>query len=122
MLGNILVIKCWFIQCKTCVEEFPKINELYDRYESHNNVVFLSLAFDKPDKLKKFLTKKEFRYPVIAEQKKFMQNEMGIVQYPTHIIIDQYGDIKKMVNSIDSLILALDSTENEEILNIEDEI
>ena len=116
LLGKIVVIKCWFIQCKVCVEEFPKINELYDRYESHENVVFLSLAFDKPEKLKKFLTRKEFRYPVIAEQKKFMKKEMGVIQYPTHIILDEYGDIKKMVNNIDSLILSLDTMVNGNIL------
>jgi len=114
-LGNILVIKCWFLQCKTCIEEFPVINDLYDRYEGHDNVIFLSLAFDKPDKLKKFLTKKEFRYPVVAEQKDFIKNEIGIIQYPAHIIIDKYGDIHKIVNNIDSLILALDILANGEM-------
>jgi len=121
LLGSTVVIKCWFIQCKTCVEEFPKINDLYDRYESNGNVVFLSLAFDKPNKLKAFLTKKEFRYPVIAEQKKFMKNEMDVIQYPTHLIIDQYGDIKKMVNNIDSLILSLDAIINGNLIPEEQE-
>ena len=74
--------------------------------------MFVSLAFDKEAELKKFLSRKEFRYPVVAEQKSFMKNDMGVIQYPTHVIINKYGDIEKMVNNIDSLILALDTLVN----------
>ena len=116
-LGNILVIECWFIQCTACIQEFPKANELYDRYEGHEDVIFLSLAFDKEEKLKKFLAKKEFRYPVVPDQKKFIQKELEVIQYPTHLIVDKYGDIKKMVNNVDSLILALDTMVNGELIN-----
>ncbi|TYP99458.1 peroxiredoxin [Tenacibaculum adriaticum] len=117
--GKILVIKCWFINCTVCVQEFPKLNELYDRYEGYDNVVFLSLAFDEADKLKNFLSKKEFRYPVVAEQKKYMTDEMEVKQYPTHLIIDEYGNIEKMVNNVDSLILALDTMMNDNALENE---
>ncbi|MDY0780311.1 TlpA disulfide reductase family protein [Tenacibaculum sp. IB213877] len=105
---KITVIKCWFINCKVCVEEFPQLNDLYDKYEGYENVIFISLAFDTPDKLKKFLAKKEFRYPVVAEQKDFMNNQIGVKQYPTHIILNQDGKIFKMVNNVDSLIFTLD--------------
>ena len=106
--GNTLVIMCWFTQCTTCVQEFPVLNNLYDRYEGHDNVIFISLAFDEVEKLKRFLSKKEFRYPVIAEQKKFIKDEIGVIQYPTHLIVDKYGNIKKMVDNVDSLTLILD--------------
>ena len=118
-IGNILVIECWYTQCTTCIEEFPKINDLYDRYEGHDDVIFLSLAFEKSAKLKKFLSKIEFRYPAVANQKEFMKNKLGIIQYPTHIIVDEYGTIVKMVNNADSLILALDTIANEGLLDSE---
>lgn len=106
--GKIMVIKCWFIHCVVCVQEFPELNELYDHYESNGDVMFLSLAFDKEDKLKKFLVKKEFRYPVIAEQKDYMTKKLGLKQYPGHIIVDKEGNIVKIVNNVKALITTLD--------------
>lgn len=105
---KIMVIKCWFINCAVCVEEFPELNELYDRYEGSDNISFISLAFDKPEKLKKFLSKKEFRFPVIAEQKKYMTKKLPIKQYPTHIIVDEEGNIIKMVSNVKALIRIVD--------------
>ena len=117
--GKLLVIECWYIQCTKCIQEFPKLNDLYDRYEAHDDVVFLSLSFDKSAKLKKFLAKKEFRYPVVADKKEFLQNKIQAKQYPTHLIIDEYGNILKMVNNVDSLILALDTIVNGNLLDDE---
>ncbi len=106
--GKILIVKCWFITCKVCVEEFPQLNQLYDKYEAYEDVVFLSLAFDEADKLRKFLTKKQFRYPVVANQKGFMKDKIQVKQYPTHLIIDEDGNIEKMVSSVAELTTALE--------------
>lgn len=119
--GKIKVIKCWFINCVVCVQEFPELNDLYDRYEGNDNVAFLSLAFDKPEKLKKFLVKKEFRYPVIAEQKKYMSKKLEIKQYPTHLIVDEDNNIIKMVNNVKALTVILDQLIGSEEFNSDDE-
>ncbi len=108
LLGKIKIIKCWFIKCFVCVQEFPELNELYDKYESSDNIAFLSLAFDKPDELKTFLSKKEFRYPVVPNQRNFMTKELGVKQYPTHIIVDENNKILKMVNNVKALIVAVE--------------
>lgn len=119
--GKIKVIKCWFINCVVCVQEFPELNELYDRYETSDRVVFLSLAFDKPDKLRNFLTKKEFRFPVIAEQKKFMSKDLEVKQYPTHLIVDEDNNIIKMVNNVKALITIVDELIGDEEINTGDD-
>ncbi len=106
--NKVLILTCWYINCKTCIEEFPKLNNLYDKYEAYEDVVFLSLAFDSSDKLKKFLIKKTFRYPVIPNQKKYMDKKLGIKQYPTHLIVDEEGNIEKMVSSVEELMIALE--------------
>lgn len=119
--GKIKIIKCWFINCVVCVQEFPELNELYDRYESNENVVFLSLAFDKTEKLKNFLIKKEFRYPVIAEQKKYMTKKLNIKQYPTHLIVNEDGNIVKMVSNVKALISFIDQMVGNENYNPDEE-
>ncbi len=105
--GKIIIITCWHINSKPSIKEFPKLNRLYDKYEAYEDVIFLSLAFDKSDKLLQFLTKNEFRYPVVANQKSYMDDEIEAKQYPTHLIIDEDGNIEKMVSSVTQLEAAL---------------
>jgi len=119
--GKILIIKLWFINCKVCVEEFPELNKLYDEYEAYEDVIFLSLAFDKAEKLKKFLTKKQFRYPVVADQKVFMTDKIEAKQYPTHLIVDEDGNIEKMVSSFKQLKEALNKIASPDLTEFENE-
>ncbi|CAM1357277.1 TlpA family protein disulfide reductase [Tenacibaculum halocynthiae] len=105
--GKLLVLKCWFITCKVCVEEFPELNKLVDKYKDEK-VAFVSLAFDEKDKLIKFLKTKTFKYPTIPMQKKYMSKKLKVKQYPTHVIVDTNGVIIKMVNNVRTLTSELD--------------
>lgn len=105
--GKLLVLKCWFITCKVCVEEFPELNELVDKYKD-DKIEFVSLAFDKKDELVEFLETKEFKYPTIPEQKEYMAKKLKVKQYPTHLIIDANGIIIKMVNNVKTLTSELE--------------
>lgn len=105
--GKLLVIKCWFITCKVCVEEFPELNELVDKYKNEK-IEFVSLAFDKKDELVEFLETKEFKYPTIPEQKDYMAKKLKVKQYPTHLIVDSNGIIIKMVNNVKTLTSELE--------------
>jgi len=57
--------------------------------------------------LRKFLEKKEFDYATVAVDRSFLQKELNINHYPTHLIVDQQGIIKKVVNSFKELEMAL---------------
>lgn len=105
--GKLLVIKCWFITCKVCVEEFPELNELVDKYKD-DKIEFVSLAFDKKDELVEFLETKEFKYPTIPEQKDYMAKKLKVKQYPTHLIVDANGVIIKMVSNVKTLTSELE--------------
>lgn len=101
--GRTILLKCWFIGCKPCVEEIPKLNQLVEQYQNQEDLLFISLAFDSPDMLRQFLTKKSFSYAVVPEQTNFMQESLGVSQYPTHFIIDESGIIQKVVTSYKEL-------------------
>ncbi|WP_299124956.1 TlpA disulfide reductase family protein [uncultured Tenacibaculum sp.] len=105
--GKILVLKCWFINCKICVEEFPELNALVDKYKD-DNIEFVSLAFDKKDKLVDFLKTKSFKFSTVPEQKDYMSKKLKVKQYPTHLIVDSNGVILKMVNNVKTLTSELD--------------
>ncbi|WP_422089307.1 TlpA family protein disulfide reductase [Tenacibaculum ovolyticum] len=104
--GKLIVLKCWFITCKVCVEEFPELNKLVDKYKD-NNVDFVSLAFDEKDKLIKFLETKTFKYVTVPNQKKYMSKKLKVKQYPTHLIVDSRGIIIKMVSNVKTLTYEL---------------
>lgn len=105
---KIIVLKCWFMACAPCVAEFPQLNELVEKYKNRTDVVFISLAFDSKEKLDPFLLKKPFRYAVVPDQKQFTFYDLDIKSYPTHIIIDQNGIIRKVVTKADEMIDALE--------------
>lgn len=101
--GKFVVLKCWYINCKACVAEFPDLNEIVKQYKNRDDVVFVSLAFDKADALNEFLLKKPFSYATVSDQKLYLMDTLKVSLYPTHFIIDRNGDIIKVVNRAVSL-------------------
>ena len=101
--GKILLLKGWFIHCTTCVQEFPECNELVDEYKNRNDVLFISLASDTKNDLKKFLDTKVLKYAVIPQMDNYMTKKLNINMYPTDLLIDRTGKIIKVVNSIKEL-------------------
>ncbi|NJW51527.1 TlpA family protein disulfide reductase [Salinimicrobium oceani] len=105
--GKTLVVKTWFIRCKPCIEEMPQLNQSVEDYSDREDVVFLSLALDPEDELRKFLSEKEFTYAVVPSQKTFIEDSLGLSIYPTHILVAPSGKIRKVVNSAPEMIAAL---------------
>jgi len=106
--GKLIVLKCWFIGCVACVEEFPELNKLVSNYKGNDSILFISLAIDKKDQLVKFLKTRKFKYAVVPEMKYFMNSQLNITHYPTHLLIDKTGKILKFVNRIEDLIPSLE--------------
>ena len=106
--GKITVMKFWFIGCKPCVAEMPELNKLVARYKNRDDVVFMSLALDSKEKLEQFLEKVQFDYAVVADQEKYLTDELNIRQYPTHLIIDKKGKVVNIVGQASEIIYVLD--------------
>lgn len=105
--GNILVLKCWFIHCQKCNEEIPDCNKLAAKFSNNKVVKFISLALDNEQDLNKFLTNTKLDYAVVANQRKYLTEEIGIDAYPTHIIINEKGIVTKVVNDFNLVEPAL---------------
>ena len=106
--NKIVVIKCWFIGCHACVLEMPALNKMVEKYKGRNDVIFVSLAFDKKEDLRKFLKRKRFDYAVVAEKAEYM-DDLKIRMFPTHILIDKSGMVKAVTNSADEIIPLVDN-------------
>jgi len=107
--GKTLIFKCWFINCKPCVAEFPELNEFADEYSKKEDVEFISLALDDKAALDRFFTKKILKYNTVPNQEDFIENKLFINVYPTHIVVNKNGSIEKVVSKATELISFLEN-------------
>jgi peroxiredoxin len=96
--GKIVVINSWFIGCHACRQEMPALNKLVDSLRNHNNILFVSLAYDSPDQLKSFLTKTKFNYAIVPNMETYLIDTLGIQISPTHFIINRKGIVVNITN------------------------
>ncbi|MCV9928902.1 TlpA family protein disulfide reductase [Flavobacterium sp. LS1R49] len=108
MKGKIIVIKCWYIHCASCIKEFPDVNKLAEKYKDRKDILFVSLAEDTPEQLKVFLARKPLSYSVIPNMKIYMNETLQLNAFPTHFIINKEGLIAKVLNNYKSLEVALE--------------
>ena len=101
--GRILVYKFWFIHCLVCVQEMPELNRIVEKFKDRNDVLFISFAFDSPEKLHAFLEKQAFNYAVVSLPEKFISDSLKINVYPTHMIIGRNGTVSRVVDGADEL-------------------
>ena len=105
--GKTIVLRCWFIHCTACIKEFPELNKLVDNYKNRKDILFVSLAYDNKQDLKRFLKIHKFNYEVVPNQQTYMTDRLMIPSFPTHIIIGKDGKIRKAVTKYQDLLLAL---------------
>lgn len=104
LFNKTTIIKTWFINCSACIAEMPDLNMFFNTYKNNDKLQFISLATDNEELLEAFLEKKSFSYPVVANQKDFIENTLNLTTYPSHIVINKFGKIEKIFNNAQSLI------------------
>ncbi len=110
--GKILVIKCWFIHCVACVKEMPELNRLVQQYNHRDDIQFLSLAYDTPEQLRKFMKTTAFRYAVIPVPESYISDSLHVGIFPTHLIVDKRGMIRSITSETGELAAALQEVAN----------
>ena len=106
--GKVTFINLWFTACIPCVEEMPALNKLVEAYK--DKVQFLSITFDKIEKVQIFLKKNEFNFKHLINAQEFIKDELKNNSFPKNIIIDKTGKIV-LVN--DGLPFTRDDTTGE---------
>ncbi len=105
--GKLMLVKCWFIKCVACVEEFPELNQLVKQYEDKNDMVFMSLALDSKDSLQPFLRQNPLAYHTIADMAEFTSDKLFVYGFPTHFLVDREGKIYRKSTDIEDIKMAL---------------
>lgn len=95
--GKIVVLNFWFTSCIPCIGEIPELNRLAKVYYT-NDVVFLGLTFNNAEQVKLFLKNHSFDY-VLLPNSHGVDEKYKISSWPTNIVIDKKGIIKKIIHS-----------------------
>jgi peroxiredoxin len=90
--GKIIVLNFWFTSCVPCINEMPELNKLNEKYKDNPGIVFIAITYDPDERVKDFLAKRVFNYPVVTGQKALIER-YGISSYPTNIIVDKSGHV-----------------------------
>ena len=91
--GKVVFLNIWATWCPPCVAEMPNIQKLYEKVGS-DKIAFVMLSVDEGgmDKVKKFVAKKGFTFPVYMPASQFPQ-EFYSQSIPTTFIISPEGKI-----------------------------
>lgn len=87
--GKYIVINWWATSCAPCRKEILGLNKLVDEYKSNPDIVFLSIAFDKKERLNSFLKRNDFNYFHTLGNKETAK--IFGSSYPKNIIVDPNG-------------------------------
>lgn len=93
--GKIVHINFWSVTCKPCIEEFPELNQLKEKY--NERVVFLAIAPESQTKVNKVLKKHSLDYRSISDASDLFE-EMGIEGYPKNVFVNKDGIIEKIID------------------------
>ena len=89
--GKVVVLNFWFIGCATCYQEMPALKQLVADYQANPDVVFISLAREKADRLRRYVASKgDFGFAVVPLPPSLAQ-EFGITGYPTTAVLGRDG-------------------------------
>lgn len=103
--GKVVFLNFWATWCPPCREEMPHIEEIYKEYGyNKNDVVILGAASpttpenpspqdESEEKIKAFLTKNNYTFPVVFDVKGEIFKNYYINAFPTTFMIDKEGNI-----------------------------
>lgn len=113
--GKLKVLEFWATWCKPCLKAVPHMNYLHRKFKDQN-VVFLSVTYQKPEETKRTLEKVNFETIVVSDQTRELHRNLnievnGYMPIPRTVLIDSenrivwYGSPKELTEEIIEMFL-----------------
>lgn len=103
LAGKVVVVNVWATWCHPCIEEFPLLNGLVEKYRERN-VVFVAVTAENASKFTALLAAKPFRYLQLSSGQKVIE---GVVERsvkagfeartntrPLHVVLGTDGSVR----------------------------
>lgn len=92
--GRPIVIDFWATWCGPCIKAVPHFNELRREFATNEELLFLSMSDEKPDKVNRSLNRINFRSTVVTDELGKTQEALQINAIPVTYLIDKAGIIQ----------------------------
>ena len=92
LIGKIVVLNFWFINCGPCRLEIPELNKLVQHYAQREDVVFLAVALDERTAVQTFVGQRPYDYALVADGR-YVAERYGVKSFPTNLVIDRQGKV-----------------------------
>lgn len=94
-----IVIEFWATWCGPCLDAVPNLNELQEKFKSNNDLVFISMTDENPEKIQATLDRIDFKTIVVSDQSKKTHKDLqvekdGVMMIPLTVLIDNNGNVK----------------------------
>lgn len=99
--NKVIFLNIWATWCPPCVAEMPGIQSLYNKVKTNRNIAFVMLSVDQEGiaKVKRFITKKGYTFPVYLLAGN-MPEAFQTQSIPTTFILGKNGKIAAQHNGM----------------------
>ncbi|MBN1252496.1 MAG: TlpA family protein disulfide reductase [Bacteroidales bacterium] len=90
--GKVIFVNLWATWCPPCIAEMPSIEKLYNIYKDNDKIAFLIVSNEDEEKVKAFMEKRGFKFPVYVSNFKLPQ-VLSTESIPTTFLVSKSGKI-----------------------------
>jgi len=93
---KVILLDFWSIYCVSCVQEMPKLIDVFERYKDQDLVaVGVDLDSFGTKRVVKFVQGLDFKvtYPIVVDKQRQVAAKYAVSVLPTTIIIDRQGKV-----------------------------
>jgi len=94
---NVVVLDFWSIYCASCIEEMPRLNEIYSEFKEKGLMIIgVNLDSFGTHRVVKFMQGMENKiiFPVIIDKNRQVAQSFSAMVLPTTLVIDASGKIR----------------------------
>lgn len=96
--GRPIIVDFWATWCGPCIKAVPHFNELKAEFASNQELLFLSMSDEKPDKINRSLKRIDFKSAVVTDAAGKTHEAFQINAIPVTYLIDKAGIIQWIGN------------------------
>jgi peroxiredoxin len=102
LAGKVVVLDFWATWCPSCRAALSELKDLVKKYPPEK-MVLISISADSDAKAwQEYITKKEMTWPQCRDVDEHLQKMFGIQGYPTYLVIDGDGIIRREIIGTDA--------------------
>ncbi len=101
--GKWLILDFWGEYCVSCVESFPKLNDIQQKFNDDIQILLVGIPYKDPASIKRLfeLHRKQKNLNLPISYNKELSQQFGVGTYPHIVIIDPRGIVRHITYQFD---------------------